>query len=337
MDDLSRTACQIASAYQPGHGHEGGYCKVRCPVHGTSSSGDNLSIGDKDAGGLYVNCWTRECAPRAVLAALGVKNPPTGSGPWVKCGENGCKSDTASRIALYDHSDGGKRCVHRMKCAGPICTYPKCKGDEGKHIWGPGKPAGTHLLLWGADEPDNVLVIVEGEPPAAALVSYGVNELGLTPVSWRGGAGKEAVASWDRVKGRSVIFWPALDSEEQGLRAMEAAARRADAAGATSLCMVELSEMPDAGKDGADAADVDPNTALLLLQSAFHSVPPIYRTVHDGARKTQVSICLAEYQRPVVRKVDVLDSSHEQIARLARTRCAAVEQVRAFLINPERL
>ena len=115
---------------------------------------------------------------------------------------------------------------------------------------------------------DERLVIVEGEPPAAALVSYGANEKGLTPVSWRGGAGKEEVAAWDRVKGRSVILWPDLDSQEQGLRAMETAARRADAAGATSLYMVELSEMPDTGKDGADAADVDSDTALSLLQNA---------------------------------------------------------------------
>ena len=268
MHELSRRACDVASAYQPGHGHEGIYCKVKCPVHGVSDSGSSLSIGDKDTGGIYVNCWSRECDFRAVLTALGVSNPPTGSGPWVKCGENGCRSDTSSRIALYDHSDGGKRCVHRMKCAGPTCTYPKCKGEKDKHIWGPGVPEGTHLLLWGDDEPDNVLVVVEGEPPAAALVSYGVNGNGLTPVSWRGGAGKEEVAAWDRAKGRSVILWPDLDSKEQGLRAMEAAARRADAAGATSLYMVELSEMPDTGKDGADAADVDADTALSLLQNA---------------------------------------------------------------------
>ena len=40
-----------------------------------------------------------------------------------------------------------------------------------------------------------------------------------------------------------------------------------------------------------------------------HSIPPIYRTVHDSAWKAQVSIGLAEYQRPVVRVVNVLDSS----------------------------
>ena len=324
MADLSRTACQVASAYQPGHGHEGKYCKVKCPVHGVSGSGASLSIGDKAAGGIYVNCWTRQCDFRVVLKALGVSNPPAGSGPWVRCGENGCKSDTASRVALYDHSDGGKRCVHRMKCAGPACTYPKCEGNQDKHIWGPGKPAGTHLLLWGADEPDNVLVIVEGEAAAAALVSHGVNSNGLTPVSWRGGAGKEEIAAWDRVKGRSVILWPDLDSQEQGLRAMEAAARRADSAGATSLYMVELSEMPDTGKDGADAADVDSETALSLLQNA-----PPYEIPDQAMQVKQVK------QAERVEPLDQFGPQADMDFTSARALSATANAIRLLMLCPE--
>ena len=38
---------------------------------------------------------------------------------------------------------------------------------------------------------------------------------------------------------------------------------------------------------------------------------------------------------PVVRMVDVLDSSHEQVTRLARASSPAVEQVWAFLVAPE--
>ena len=267
---MELTACALASRYQPGHGHEGEYCKVRCPVHGGDD--DNLAIGDKKSGGLYVQCWSHECDFREILKELGVESPARGSGKWEKCGINRCKSDTGSRVAVYDHEDGGKRCVHRIPCIGPACTYPKCTGKKSKHVWGPGKPDGTHLLLWGEDDPANLLVITEGEKDAAALVDHGVNEMGYTPVSWRGGAGKEKVANFERVKARTVVLWP--DNDDQGLEAMAIAAQRADAAGAEKLFMVDISQLPDVSHEGAGAADVDSDTALDLIGNApEHELP----------------------------------------------------------------
>ena len=75
----------------------------------------------------------------------------------------------------------------------------------------------------------------------------------------------------------------------------------------------------------------------MAKSSTLHPIPPIYRTVHDSTWQAEIGIGLAEYQRPVVRVVNVLYRSHEQVTRLARASGATVEQVRAFLINPERL
>ena len=84
--------------------------------------------------------------------------------------------------------------------------------------------------------------------------------------------------------------------------------------------------------EGFDVPDVLIGVAK---SSALNPIPPGYRTVHDGVWEAEVSVGLAEYQRPVVRILDVLDGSHEQVAGLTRSSGAAVEQVWAFLVAPE--
>ena len=61
------------------------------------------------------------------------------------------------------------------------------------------------------------------------------------------------------------------------------------------------------------------------------------RTVHDGVWEAEVSVGLAKYQRPVMRMLDVLDGSHEQVAGFARAGRATVEQIGTLLISPKRL
>ena len=49
---------------------------------------------------------------------------------------------------------------------------------------------------------------------------------------------------------------------------------------------------------------------------ALNAIPPGYRTIHDSVRKAEISIGLAEYQRPIVRMLDVLDGGHKQVRGL---------------------
>ena len=74
---------------------------------------------------------------------------------------------------------------------------------------------------------------------------------------------------------------------------------------------------------------------LVIEPRALHTVPPGYCTVHDSVWEAEVSVGLAEYQSPVVRILDVLDRSHEQVAGFARASRTTVEQVRAILVAVE--
>ena len=236
-----------------------------------------------------MNCWSHaECDWRAVLKAFGVSEVSDGSGPWVRCGENGCKSDTNSRVALYDHSDGGKTLRPQKQVYGTHLHLPPMHGRPGQAYMGPGKASRHTPTPMGAQTSPKMFSSSSRENLRQRRWSHMALTKPALPLSrGEGGAGKEKDAAWDRAKGRSVILWPDLDSEEQGLRAMEAAARKADAAGATSLYMVELAEMPNIGKDGADAADVDSDTALSLLPNAPPYEPPGPATASTIEREEQ--------------------------------------------------
>ena len=88
-----------------------------------------------------------------------------------------------------------------------------------------------------------------------------------TPVTWNGGA-SVTKSVFDLVDGRDLILWP--DNDGPGKKAMRNAARSAQEAGATSIRMVEVKGLSD--KD--DAADVDADTALALLEAAQDYTPP---------------------------------------------------------------
>ena len=270
MPSAPETAHQVANRYQPGHPHQGNNCRVQCPVHKTADSGNHCSIFDGDNGGIYARCHSRECEWRDILSALGLSHDQQPRRDRARCGLNDCRSFTDTLIAIYDNRDGGQRCVHRRECDGPGCTWPDCDGSDTKHVWGRGSPEGCYLLPWGYDDPDNVLVLVEGEKAAAALQQHVSEFGGITPVTWRGGAGKEHMAVWDMVKDRIVLLWPDNDPWDEklkkyvGLEAMKDAAVFCKRAGAELIQWIDVSSLPEK----ADAADVDAATAIDLIDSA---------------------------------------------------------------------
>ena len=103
---------------------------------------------------------------------------------------------------------------------------------------------------------------------------------GFTPVSWRGGAGKEHLSVYERAVGRFCTLWPDKDSEGQGVTAMHNVALKLEEVGAEMICMIDVSEF----EDGFDAAETNSETVLKLIGD-----PPLYEPVQktDAQKSAQ--------------------------------------------------
>ena len=281
--------------------------------------GDNpgLSVGDGDKDLIvfcHYGCDTAS-AYTAVRAALGIDNRrPTRTSitPWISCPDcqdhlsadrliagtgwpalacscgasydpllSAVVGDPLTAWAEYQLADGKpRRMVRRFP---PLAGKPKTTwqqepvGPDGKR---PRRPAtGLTPLVWATDTPDAILLIVEGEKAAAALVSAAVHDLGYTTISTQSSAGMATANYAETVAGRHVIIWPDDDPphERTGKRAGPEAANKAAArildAGATSVRMVNpkaVVHLVPAGSKGkgADAADIRPEHLPELLEDA---------------------------------------------------------------------
>lgn len=247
---------------------------IACPVpthQGDNDSGRScrVQLVDAAAGKWMLKCW-RGCTYGEIAAALGLdlRLRSTSNAPYLVCS--------------YEHPDGKPREVYRKDWPQDWpntqrCPFPKCKTptlDPHKHVWGYGSAAGTSLLLWGDDQADNELAIVEGEKAAAALVDYGANDAGFTPVTWRGGTDTVLKVNFDRVRGRAVVLMPDADSSGAGSKAMDQAAQRCIEAGAKTLRRVQVDGLPYRKPDKGDAADLPADAALDALKNAQAYAPP---------------------------------------------------------------
>ena len=281
--------------------------------------GDNpgLSVGNAADGGLIVKCFygcDNADAYAAVRAALGIENRrPTRPSitPWLRCPDCDthlpadrmipgtgwpalmCSCGTSYDLLLsavvgdpwtawaeYHLADGKPRRMVRPfppRAGKAKTTWAAELGPDGTR---PRRPAaGLTPLVWVQDSPDSILLIVEGEKAAAALVSTAVHDLGYTTISTQSAAGMATADYADIVAGRHVIVWPDDDppNERTGRRpgpeAAQKAARRILDAGSISVRMVDpeaaAALVPNGGKDkGADAADVRPEHLPGLLEAA---------------------------------------------------------------------
>ena len=281
---------------------------IKCPAadHPGDRSGRNTSVQLMPDGGWMLKCFSHGCSYESIAEGLGLELPKR---------SRGRSSYDRWLIAVYDHPDGRPRKVYRRDwpldfpespafCCYPVDGEPCNSVKPHKHIWGPLSPKGTHLLLWGSDNPDNWLLVVEGEKAAGALVISGVNAQGYTPTTWRGGAKAVKRVDWSRAAGRKIILWP--DNHADGLAAMEAAAQQTIAAGAVELQMVDLSavEIPE----GGDAADVRPEELMaVVLSGSGYDSPPRPAAAEDkpdlGRVRLQVDFkTLDEYLIPAATK-----------------------------------
>lgn len=210
----------IAQKY-PNARRSGSGWKIPCPAHNGEDANCYLAVGDD--GGFIAHCHSKGCSWADIMDALGL--PKRGNGRWY--------------IASYRNRDGQDRHVYRRD------------NGQGKQIWGKGTQAGCELATWGVDTPESTLVIVEGEKAAVAFQRARMD--GFTAVTWRGGAKSVSKALFDLCKGREVLLWP--DNDEEGRKAMQTAGNMAAAAGALSVSMLAVDDLPEK----ADAADLTPD------------------------------------------------------------------------------
>ena len=215
------SAADISARYN-GKSQSDGRYRIPCTAHGGKDK--NLVIWDGDGGGLGAKCFSGRCSYQDILDSLGVEF-------------------TYKRLQ-YRRSNGDKVERHR----GPD-----------KQITGRGSNKGLLIRLWGVDKPGNIIVLVEGEKAAAALLAYGLP--GYTAACWSGGGAAVTMVDYSPLKGREVVLWP--DNDTAGLEAMNKAGQAAVAAGADHVRIVDPKALPDK----ADVADVSPDAALNLLAS----------------------------------------------------------------------
>ena len=255
------TAEEIAAKF-PSAKRSGIGWLVPCPCH--DDDNPSLSVFDTEKG-VYVECFAG-CDWEDVRRALGLGQRRNGT--W----------KDQFRIATYQHPDGREVPRYRKNYpsdfpSGPCHWFHKDRHGNKKrcgrtaphkHIWGP-SVRGCYVLAWGEDAPDNTAVVCEGEKAAAACAQH-VKGLPYTPFSFGGASATSA--DFSPLAGRQVIIWP--DADEAGGKAGEKIAQSAVEAGAAGLKLVDVSSL----EDKADAADVDADTALALLEAAQNYTPP---------------------------------------------------------------
>ena len=260
---------QIAQRY-PNAKRTGDGWLIPCPCPGHVDTDPSCSIKDTEDG-VRVHCFAG-CDYKDVKEALGLTYKRQSKDEWL----------ATCLVATYQHADGRARKRYRRDYPADFptgdCTWRDCtKIEAHKHIWGTkgASTAGCFLLAWGEDAPDKVLVLVEGEKAAAALLVH-VDGKDYTPVTWNGGSSVDK-SDFALMDGRTVILWP--DNDAAGLRAMRKAARACEDAGATRVSIVDVQGL----NDKADAADVDAARAAALLESATECEIPAHGGRREGA------------------------------------------------------
>jgi hypothetical protein len=134
-------------------------------------------------------------------------------------------------------------------------TLWKCKGQPRWKTKTWDKPWPLFRLDQLARRQSASVLLVEGEKAAVGLGSQG-GAAALLPsyvvITSPGGAGSADKADWSPLAGRDLVIWP--DADEPGAAYAKEAAVRAAAAGARSVRIVDVSDLPD----GFDLGDDPP-------------------------------------------------------------------------------
>jgi uncharacterized protein (DUF927 family) len=164
---------------------------------------------------------------------------------------------------------------------GYVCRYDPARRKKQYcpfTLWGSREQPRWELKSWkcprplfGLDQlalrPDTPVLLVEGEKAAVGLDGHG-GAAALLPshvvITSPGGAQAAKSADWSPVAGRDLVIWP--DADEPGAAYAKEAAAQALAAGARSVRIVDVSDLPD-GFDLGDDPPEDLNVAARIAEA----------------------------------------------------------------------
>ena len=290
------TTLQPAYQYADGRPH-----RIQCPskTHGGDRDASNCHVHMVRDGEWELKCWSHLCLWKDIAEGLGLRTKLPGR-KW-----------EPTQVTYFDHPDGNPRIEERYEYpesfpSGKPCPWRErgasveCSGTTPhKHFSGKGSPRGSFVRLFGSDNEDNAVVLVEGPKAAASLVQAGANEAGYTPASWRGGHATVKDINFSSIRGRMVVLWPdanAIDPKKGvsvGLAAMVTAAEKCRAVEVEVLRGVEVDIPPSKGlpgliqqrfavPDGGDAADLSPSDRIAVLIAADEYSPPAPPPIEIG-------------------------------------------------------
>lgn len=181
--------------------------------------------------------------------------------------------DQQDRLLFYVirvQPPGGKKSYHKL-----FWTQHEGWLLDGKGVEWPGKWPLYELKRIFSAQPEQIVLVVEGEKAAEAAAKLDwVVEKGLVVTCWPGGSKNVPHVDWRPLKDRTVVLWP--DQDEPGMDSMRLVAHEIKKVGAAGIHTVPShSELPL----GWDLADEWPDhlttknaadTAEALYQKAFN-------------------------------------------------------------------
>ena len=142
---------------------------------------------------------------------------------------------------------------------GVVLKRTRWDHPQGKTYRGNGLVENPTLKFWQADQPENTILIVEGEQAAEALASAKLT--GYTVATWPNGTSSAPRLNLDNCARRHLLLWP--DDDPEGRKAMGAIAAIATEAGAASIRVI-----PNNGDTDLDAANYPPSSFEMVIKTA---------------------------------------------------------------------
>lgn len=237
--------------------------RARCPGH--DDHDPSLDVDRGDDGRVLLCCRSNGCTPETIVAALDLKMADlfvsaTGLLPHARPMEKKeptryptpqALADAAARFKggtldgtfLYHDMNGEPVFgIVRVRLPNGEKEIPQFRPDTGGWVFG--GPKGPRPLFRLPElltaSPDVPVLFFEGEQKAA-LAAF----LGFTATSCSQGAGKAEYHDFAPLRGRIVVVFP--DNNEVGRHHAADVARLAHAAGARSVSVAQLPDLPDKG------------------------------------------------------------------------------------------
>jgi putative DNA primase/helicase len=225
----------------PEHKRSGDGWVAHCPAHEDKRQSLSVKVG-RD-GRVLLHCHAN-CATRDVVEAMGLTWQDVFADAPSASARNGTSRGGQSRIvATYDYVDAEGELLYQVVRKEPKDFRQRRPDGKGGWTWSLGQTTRVlyHLpAVLAAVQAHRTVFVAEGEKDVHTLEQQGV-----VATTHAGGAGKWQDAFSRTLAGTHVVLLP--DNDEPGRQHMRAVARSVIAAGAKTVRIVELPDLPPKG------------------------------------------------------------------------------------------